>query len=36
MIITDLLERNAKEFADDVALVEINPPLEEKQRLTWK
>ena len=36
MIITDLLERNAKEFADDVALVEINPPLDEKQRLTWK
>ena len=34
MPITELLERNAKEFADDVALVEINPEIQEKKRGT--
>ena len=34
MPITELLERNAKEFADDVALVEINPEIQEKKRVT--
>ena len=33
MPITELLERNAKEFADDVALVEINPEIQEKREL---
>lgn len=36
MPITDFLERNAKEFVDEVCLVEINPELKEKHALTWK
>lgn len=36
MPITDFLERNAKEFGDEVCLVEINPELKEKHALTWK
>ena len=36
MPITDFLERNAKEFGDEVCLVEINPELKEKHALTRK
>ena len=36
MPITDLLERNSKLYGDEVALVEINPELQEEQRVTWK
>ncbi len=36
MIITDLLERNAREFSDDVALVEIAPSMMESTKVTWK
>ena len=36
MPITDLLERNAREFPFDVSLVEINPEAEENARRTWK
>ena len=36
MPITDLLERNSKLFGNEVALVEINPEVQEKQRVTWK
>ena len=36
MPITDLLERNAKLYGDQVALVEINPEIREEQRVTWK
>ena len=36
MIITDFLERNAREFPNDVALVEINPEIKEDRRVTWK
>ena len=36
MPITDLLERNAGEYANDVALVEINPEIKERRRVTWK
>ena len=36
MVITDLLERNAELYGDDVSLVEINPPAGEAKRLTWK
>ncbi len=36
MIITDFLERNAKEFGEDTALVEIAPNLMEAARVTWK
>lgn len=35
MTIIHLLERNAKEFAQDTALVEINPEQPETRRLTW-
>ncbi|MBQ9646747.1 MAG: acyl--CoA ligase [Oscillospiraceae bacterium] len=36
MPITDLLERNSKLYGDEVALVEINPEVKEKPRVTWK
>ncbi|MBQ3054393.1 MAG: acyl--CoA ligase [Clostridia bacterium] len=36
MIITDLLERNAKEYKDEVALIEIAPQLMEGAKVTWK
>lgn len=36
MLITDLLERNAKEYPEDVALVEINPTVMDKVKVTWK
>ena len=36
MPITDLLERNAKLYGDQVALVEVNPEIREEQRVTWK
>ncbi len=36
MPITEFLERNAIEYADDVALVELNPEEKETMRITWK
>ena len=36
MPITEYLVNNAKNFKDDVALVEINPEVEEKNRVTWR
>lgn len=36
MPITEFLERNAALYKDDVALVEINPELQEKSRVTWR
>ncbi len=36
MPITDFLERNAREFGNDVALVEINPDVQETRRVTWR
>lgn len=36
MPITDLLERNALEYGDDVCLVELNPEIKENRRKTWK
>ena len=36
MPITELLERNAKEYANDVALVELNPAKNEDRRMTWR
>lgn len=36
MPITEILEKNAREFAEDVALVEINPDIQEKKRVTWR
>ena len=36
MPITDLLERNSKLYGDEICLVEINPEIQEEQRVTWK
>ncbi|MCR5421069.1 MAG: acyl--CoA ligase [Lachnospiraceae bacterium] len=36
MPITDLLEKNAAEYGDDVCLVELNPEIKENRRKTWK
>jgi len=36
MIITDFLEHNARQFPDEVALVEINPTEKETRRMTWR
>lgn len=36
MVITEVLERNAAEKKGEVALVEINPDVKEKRRITWK
>lgn len=33
MPITEILEKNAKEYGKDVCLVEINPDLQEKKRV---
>ena len=35
MPITDLLERNHKLYGGETALVEINPEIQEKHRVTW-
>ena len=36
MPITEILEKNAKEYGKDVCLVENNPDLQEKKRVTWR
>ena len=36
MPITQLLERNADVYPNDVALVELNPEIQEKSRRTWR
>lgn len=36
MPITELLEKNAREYHDDICLVEINPEVKEVRRVTWK
>ena len=36
MPITEILEKNAKLFAEDVALVEINPEADENNEKTWR
>ncbi len=36
MPITKLLEKNCREFGNDVCLVEINPEVKETRRVTWK
>ena len=35
-VITQILERNAREWPDDIALVEINPQELEKRNTTWR
>ena len=36
MPITEYLERNAREYPDDICLVEINPEIQEEHRGIWK
>lgn len=36
MPITEILEDNCRKFGNDVALVEINPEIQEKRHVTWK
>ena len=36
MPITDFLERNAKIYPNDVALVEVNPEKQPKKDMTWR
>ena len=36
MPITELLERNADLYGNDIALVEVNPEITENRRVTWK
>ena len=36
MPITELLDKNSREFGSDVCLVEINPEIKEVKRVTWK
>ncbi len=36
MPITELLERNAKLYGEEIALVEVNPSQPETRRITWK
>lgn len=36
MPIIDYLERNARDFGSDIALVEINPDVQETRRVTWR
>ncbi len=36
MPITQLLERNAELYGNDIALVEVNPEITEIRRVTWK
>ena len=36
MPITDLLERNSKLYGDEVALVELNPEIQESPKVTWR
>lgn len=36
MPITEILQKNADFYPNDISLVEINPQLENQQRLTWR
>ena len=36
MVITDILDNNAKLYASETALVEINPMFEPQSRITWR
>ena len=36
MPITQLLEDNAEKYANEVALVEVNPQIQETRRVLWK
>lgn len=36
MPVTDYLERNAKLYGSEIALVELNPTMKETKRMTWR
>ena len=36
MLVIDYLRRNASEYAKDIALVEVNPAVKERRRVTWR
>ena len=36
MPVTELLERNAKLYPDEIALVELNPEMADTRRISWK
>lgn len=36
MPVTDFLEKNARHYTNEIALVELNPEMPENRRLTWK
>ncbi len=36
MPVTQFLERNAKQWGKDIALVELNPEVKDTRRMTWK
>ena len=36
MVITDFLERNARLYGDEIALVEINPSEDRDKAVTWR
>ncbi len=36
MPITDILQKNAEKFGNDISLVEVNPEVKEIRRVTWK
>ena len=36
MVITDFLERNARLYGSDTALVEVNPSEERDSAVTWR
>ena len=36
MVITDFLERNARVYGSDIALVEVNPSEERDSAVTWR
>ena len=36
MPITEFLEKNAREYKDEVSLVEINPEFRPESRITWR
>ncbi len=36
MPVTEFLKRNAKLYPDEVALIELNPEVEDTRRITWK
>ena len=36
MLLHEILERNAREYPKDIALVELNPEVTEKKKVTWR